>query len=312
MRLPCQSLGNLKGGNVHPDFPAKQAKANAKYYSSKGKSIYSDFSTFAQGKALAKCNSIEFCRDFSKHAAPVVVCEYGIGKGDFAKNFLDEIKKRDKQLYSKTRYYLFDISEKMLDAARKNLQPHKSSCTFGLFDASANLPSLPFDYCRINELLSDLPAEIYSKEDAPADFFARKFLERIDKRRKIPFNFTAQNFLLQLCKLGKPNFRFDIFDYGFYAADDIFSHSVSDWNRVVSRKYSSQITVDLNFFQLISALKTQGVEASIEKQKAYAEKILATPLQLSHTKAGLDYVQMKSKGINISEDDGFYHLRVGR
>jgi len=32
--------------------------ANKSYYSSKGKAIYSDFSTFAQGKALATCNAI--------------------------------------------------------------------------------------------------------------------------------------------------------------------------------------------------------------------------------------------------------------
>lgn len=292
-------------------FAVRQGKANADYYSSKGKSIYSDFSTFAQGKTLAKCNAIEFCKDFAHRTAPIIVCEYGVGKGDFAKNFLDEVKRRNPTLYGKARYHLFDISEKMLSSARKTLSSHVKICSFSQFDAAKDVPSLPFDYCRINELLSDLPAEICSKEGNPSDFFARKFLERIDQRRKIPFNFAAQESLLSLCKCGKPNFRIDIFDYGFYSADDIFSHPVEDWNRVIARKYGSQITVDLNFFQLISSLKSQGIPAEVEKQKNYAERVLGIPLTLSHTKKGLDYSPVKKPGNPIKEDDGFYHLRAG-
>ena len=94
---------------------SKIAEANRKYYSSKGKKIYSDFSTFAQGHALAKCNALEFVRDFSKNGGNAVVCEYGIGKGDFAKNFLDEVKKLDRKLYAETRYYLIDFSDKMIE-----------------------------------------------------------------------------------------------------------------------------------------------------------------------------------------------------
>ncbi|MEM2138417.1 MAG: hypothetical protein QW568_04985, partial [Candidatus Anstonellaceae archaeon] len=83
-------------------------------------------------------------------------------------------------------------------------------------------------------------------------------------------------------------------------------------NRVISRKYGSQITVDLNFFQLASGLKAAGFQAAAKKQKAYAEGVLGISLRLSHTKLGLDYIRMNSKGVNISEDDGFYHLRIGR
>ncbi|MCX6772748.1 MAG: SAM-dependent methyltransferase, partial [Candidatus Micrarchaeota archaeon] len=140
------------------------SEANKRYYSSKGKNIYSDFSTFAQGKALSTCNAIEFCNDFENSSAPVTVCEYGVGKGDFAKTFLDEVKKRNKKLYSRVRYYLFDISEKMLDAARKNLHAHHDICIFGKFDAALDAPDLAFDYCRINELVTDLHAQIYMKQ----------------------------------------------------------------------------------------------------------------------------------------------------
>ncbi len=303
-------------------FADKQGRANAKYYSSKGKAIYSDFSTFAQGRALSKSNAIEFVRDFSMHNAPIIVCEYGVGKGDFAKNFLDEVKKQDRILYAKIRYQLFDISEKMLSDAKKNLAAHGEICSFGTFNAASNSPLLKFDYCRINELLSDLPAEIYSrqngqifdasgKEVRAPDLFTQKFLERIDLRRKIPFNFAAQQFLLSLCKLGKPNFRIDLFDYGFYSADDIFSMPVDEWNRVIARKYGSQITVDLNFLQLSSALRAEGFSVAVEMQKTYAEKVLGMPLEISHTKKGLDYVKKKEQD-GSTEDDGFMHLQIGR
>ena len=304
------------------DFPAAQQKANKEYYSSRGKNIYSDFSTFAQGKALATCNAIEFVRDFSNHPAPVVVCEYGVGKGDFAKTFLDEVKKRDSRLCSRTRYYLFDFSEKMLADARRNLKAHAAVCIFGKFDAAREVPSLPFDYCRINELLTDIPAEIYVKKEgaildldgkpAAADIFAQKFLERVEEGRAIPFNFDAEKFLLSLCRAGKKDFRIDLFDYGFYSAEDVFLLPIDEWNRTVSRKYGTQITVDLNFLQMLFALEQEGFSAKIEKQKEYAEKALGFPLELSDKEDCLDYVKAKKQELEISEDDGFYHLRAGR
>ena len=309
---------------------SKIASANKEYYSSKGKKIYSDFSTFAQGKALATCNAIEFCRDFAGNDAPVVVCEYGVGKGDFAKTFLDEVKKRNKRLYGKTRYYLFDFSEKMLLAARKNLSAHSSICVFGSFDASLDSADLPFDYCRINELLTDLPARFYAKEDGqifeleagdkgtfskkPAPFpspIVSAFLSRTEEGRAIPFNFDAEKFMLSLCLQGKEGFRLDLFDYGFYGAEEVLTLPAEEWNRLVVRDYGGQLTVDLNFPQIISALAANGIAATAEKQKDYAERVLGRKLEMVESKSGLDYAPSKSKD-DFIEDDGFYHLRVGR
>ena len=309
---------------------SKIREANRKYYSSKGKKIYSDFSTFAQGRALATCNAIEFCRDFAKHPAPVVVCEYGIGKGDFAKTFLDEVKRRNASLYSKTRYYLFDFSGKMLQDARKNLHAHRAICIFGKFDALREKPGLQFDYCRINELLTDLPAQFYAKkgdaisEMAPSgegQFSAiparlpapsvSAFLSRTDEGRAIPFNFAAERFVSSLCAAGKAGFRIDIFDYGFYSAEDVFLLPAAEWNRTIARKYGTQITVDLNFPQLLSSLALQSIPAGIGKQKAYAERVLGRKLEMRQSKTGLDYVPSKSRDAFV-EDDGFYHLRAGR
>jgi len=288
------------------------ADVNREYYSSKGKAIYSDFSTFAQGSAVSTANAIDFVRDFSHIEGDVIVCEYGIGNGNFAKVFLDEVCIRSPKLYARTRYHLFDISEKMIADARKNLVKHGCNCEFHTFDASVDLPVFPFHYCRINELLSDLPAEIYSRKgnSAPSsNLFVQKFLSRIDDGRQIPFSFTAERFLLALCNCGMGKFSIDVFDYGFYTADDIFLLPLDEWNRLVVRKYGEQITVDLNFLQLSSAIAAQGFSVNVEMQKTYCERALGKPLELDDSDDKLDYVEKKEKD-GVEEDDGFYHLRV--
>ncbi|MFA6213929.1 MAG: SAM-dependent methyltransferase [Candidatus Micrarchaeia archaeon] len=288
------------------------ADANRKYYSSKGKAIYSDFSTFAQGSALATANALEFVRDFSNTSGEIAVCEYGVGNGHFAQVFLDEAAKRNPALYRRIHYHLLDISEKMLASARKTLSKHTAACSFHKFDAAQELPSLPFHYCRINELLSDLPAEIYARKgnSAPSSSpVVQKLLSCMDEGRQIPFSFCAEKFLSALCACGQPGFRIDVFDYGFYSADDIFSLPREEWNRLVARKYGSQITVDLNFLQLSAALFAQGFAVRVEPQKKYCERALGFPLELAQSARGLDYA-MKKEEDGISEDDGFYHLGV--
>ena len=151
----------------------------------------------------------------------------------------------------------------------------------------------------------------------------------------MPFNFKAEEFVLNLCKLGRPGFRIDLFDYGFYSADDVQLLPVGEWNRLMVRNYGGQlthrvrhgtignrgtaegcaphnVTVDLNFLQLIFSLASHGLSAKIEKQKDYAEKVLGIPLGLSETSKGLDYAKAKNAMVKILEDDGFYHLRAGR
>ncbi|MCX8195265.1 MAG: SAM-dependent methyltransferase [Candidatus Micrarchaeota archaeon] len=297
---------------------SKMAAANLRYYASKGAAIYRDFSTFAQGKALATCNAAEFSRDFDGYSQPVV-CEYGVGNGNFAKVFLDELKKRNPSLYSRTSYFLFDLSSKMLSAAKRALCAHAPICYFEKFDAAADLPALKFDYCRLNELLSDLPAQFYTRKGSRAVPFHAKgkcsdssvmaFLGRIEEGRVIPFNYAAERFLLGLCKAGKEGFRIDVFDYGFYFADEIFRHPVEEWNRLMLRSYGSQLTVDLNFPHILSFLASHRIPASIEKQRDYAQRILGMPLAVYEGKKGLDYLPRKDR---LEEDDGFCHLRIGR
>ena len=218
----------------------------------------------------------------------------------------------------------------MLISARKNLRGHAKICIFGRLDAASEAPFLHFDYCRINELLTDLPAKFYMKKDAgimelvpqKGEVFSMNalsspspivssFLARIDDGRAIPFNFAAEKFILSLCTVAKPHSRMDIFDYGFYTADDVLSLPKEEWNRLLVRNYGGQLTVDLNFPQMLSSLSSSSVSAKIEKQKEYCEKTLGKKLEFTHTKAGLDYLPVK-KDTGIQEDDGFYHLRIGR
>ena len=56
--------------------PGDISAVNKSYYIQKGSGIYDDFSTFAQGKAIAECNAIEFARDFSNSSNEITVCEY--------------------------------------------------------------------------------------------------------------------------------------------------------------------------------------------------------------------------------------------
>ncbi len=320
---------------------AKIQEANKKYYSSKGKKIYSDFSTFAQGKALARCNALEFVRDFSgTKGGNAVVCEYGIGKGDFAKTFLDVVKKLDGKLYARTRYYLYDFSDKMIADARKSLVRHGAVCVFGKFDAASESPFLQFDYCRINELLTDLPTlvcelrnnevrELGGNPIGNTSPFVSEFLKRVEEGRAMPFNFAGAEFLAKLCACGKRNFRVDVFDYGFYSSDEVFEQPVDEWNSLMVRDYGGQLTTDLNVPFVLAYLSSNGIAAKVEKQKEYCEHVLGKKLVMSELKSGLDYVPaMKNfrrnfsevgcahstakKSDDIEEDDGFYHLRMGR
>ncbi|MCX6769500.1 MAG: SAM-dependent methyltransferase [Candidatus Micrarchaeota archaeon] len=298
----------------------KIASMNKSYYSEKGKEIYSDFSTFAQGKVLSVCNASEFVRDFSIKQGEIEICEYGVGNGNFAKIFLSEVKRLSPPLYSRMRYHLFDISQKMLSFAKTNLGAHAKLCQFHEFDAGVDQPTQPFDYCRINELLSDLPADFYSRKGMkilnergmPAispDPSVLAFLKRVDEGRLIPFSFAAQKFLTSLCDCGKMNFRIDLFDYGFYSAEDLNILPAEEWNRVIVRDYGDQLTADLNFLQLSAALGASGFSAKVERQMEYCEAVMGKKLELSQNARGLDYVP-KKKDDGIIEDDGFWHLRV--
>ncbi|MCX8197049.1 MAG: SAM-dependent methyltransferase [Candidatus Micrarchaeota archaeon] len=311
----------MKKADIKMDFFYLENKA---YYTRKGTKIYGDFLTYGQGKMLAQCNAIELCRKYANTDKEIVVCEYGVGDGNFAKIFLDNTKKIDKEIYANMSYFLFDFSEKMLMGAKRKLSSHSSKIHVERFDVLFDTPAIGFDYCRINELLTDLPARFFAKKDGSfyeckiskdGFRFASKtkntdvilFLERIDEKRIIPFNFFAAEFIAKLSAKAKKGAWIDIFDYGFYSPRDILDVPIDAWNKTVVRKYAKQITTDLNFVYLLSAGASFGLRGQIEKQIEYAEKIIGRKLCVVERKNLLDY--SISRHPEMTEDDGFYHLR---
>ncbi|MEM4348167.1 MAG: SAM-dependent methyltransferase [Candidatus Anstonellaceae archaeon] len=305
---------------------SKIRKANLNYYSSKGKVVYRDFLTFAKGKTLSLCNAIEFSRRFSGKNDEIIVCEYGVGDGNSAKVFLDHLKKINSELYGRTKYFLLDFSFKMLNDAKAKLRHHLPKIQTVRMDVISEKPTIQFHYCRMNELLSDLPAIFFLKDkrgvfqvsqiengwkihlERKVPNFVVQFLDRVEEGRVIPFNTAAAYFVGNLLELAKEKSVIDIFDYGFYFAEDIFLLDKSVWNSTIARRYSSQITVDVNFPFLLSVLASKGCIGQIERQIEYAERILGKKLKIVQTSNCLDY--RPANNDEISEDDGFYHLRV--
>ena len=128
---------------------------------------------------------------------------------------------------------------------------------------------------RINELVPQGDEGKFASNavSSPSPIVS-SYLTRIDEGRAIPFNFAAEKFILSLCTVGKPHSRIDLFDYGFYTGDEVLVLPKDEWNRLLVRNYGGQLTVDLNFPQILSSLSSSGVVAKIEKQKAYCELIL--------------------------------------
>jgi len=141
--------------------------------------------------------------------------------------------------------------------------------------------------------------------------FVSEFLSRVDEGRVMPFNFTGAEFLAKLCACGKKGFCIDVFDYGFQSAEEVFLHPLEEWNRLMVREYGGQLTVDLNVPFVLALLSSKGIGASAEPQKKYAERVMGKKLALVELKNGLDYAPAKKSALEIIEDDGFFHIRIG-
>ncbi|HII53841.1 hypothetical protein COX84_02760 [Candidatus Micrarchaeota archaeon CG_4_10_14_0_2_um_filter_49_7] len=152
-----------------------QSKINPNYYSEKGVSIYSDFTTYASlGRGLARACARHLLANTRMHS--VTVGEIGIGDGSFCIDFLNAIGGK-----TDITYHAYDISKKMLDELkRKNKKydfEHANACSSHhrsdsidiethLFDAAAgkNIDER-LDYCILNELITDLPTELVCKKN---------------------------------------------------------------------------------------------------------------------------------------------------
>ena len=135
----------------------------------------------------------------------------------------------------------------------------------------------------------------------------------------LPVNRVARNALLFLASHLADEGRFDIFDYGFYRADD-FAIPPEIWNLSLVREYNSQWTVDVNFLYLSASLAQAAFRTRVEPQAAYADiyrAVCSLPPVSKKTKKkgegkkeGLDYDEEPQDG--VEEDDFFYHMEIRR
>ncbi|VVB56484.1 Putative S-adenosyl-L-methionine-dependent methyltransferase [uncultured archaeon] len=313
---------------------------NTSYYQSSSTSIYSDFLTYAQSPQgqLTRAQAHEFHARAREHPKPRhEVLEAGVGEGAFALGFLQELQRLDKaqgtDIHSRVHYTLCDFSKPMLDKAKTRLEKEGFAHQIDTreWDASDadSLPLFGADFIRCNELFSDLPADAYMRKGeqllqarfddkmglhpAPADWaelddFERKLLFALPESYVLPFNRLARDSLFALVQNLHPHGKLDVFDYGFYRADD-FSIPSEIWNQTLVREFNTQWTVDLNFLYLSAALSSEGHFARVEGQEDYVNHWLAENAGAKpHPSSGLDYDSPTPA--DMQEDDFFYHLEV--
>ncbi|MEM4360773.1 MAG: SAM-dependent methyltransferase [Candidatus Anstonellaceae archaeon] len=302
---------------------------NFSYYNKKVPTIYCDFSTYAQSKnnVLGKANALNFLSKFQKSEKEELnILELGCGNGSFALSFLNFLKNKNKKLLENINYFLADFSPPVLNLAFKNIKKSFPNLNLKKILFDANSPNFKFeerfDYIRANELLSDLGAKVYVKK--PPFFYEVKYdynlnfsltklkpsssvlsiLNYFPENFFIPFNFKAAKLLFYLYGFLNRGGYAEFFDYGFFSRED-FILEEEEWNKLIVRKYSNQITVDVNFFYLQNFLKSKSIFPQLKLQRKYIEDVVGKKPFRVETTEGLDYVFRNSA---IEEEDYFYFL----
>lgn len=153
------------------EFGKIQKINNEIYYKVRGETVVEeDFKTLAaHDDKTAKANGIDVLEivnreDFDK----LIVVEIGIGNGQFARDFLETVVGK-----IDLKYYLFDVSEKMIDDVKKRdwVSNFEGVLEFGIRDAEdfdlgflKNTDEKTLIYFRFNELYDDLSCEYFLKD----------------------------------------------------------------------------------------------------------------------------------------------------
>ena len=315
-------------------------KRNSEYYTSPKTKIHRDFKTYAQSPdgMLPKACAADFYRHNcaeDEEETPLHVLEIGVGEGNFGRGFLAELQNLDRKnktdLSERTTYCIADFSKSMLQKAEKSITGAGfSAVECFVFDAakcdlSRGISNHNYNNIYCNELFSDLPADAFVRDgmkiyainyngkmeadlgqSSLSDELALSLLESLPQQFYLPINSIAAESAQKIAGLLSTAGCFDIFDYGFYFAED-FAIPLQMWNAAIVRQYGLQWTVDLNFIYLTAKLASSGFRAKTEKQKEFAENALGEKLSIAEGKKGLTY----SKSNTAAEEfDGFYHLRV--
>jgi len=265
--------------------------ANYSYYGQKGRKIYEDFSTVVKCCPLvARADALDFVRKKKGQAGASEVYDFGIGDGSFAFDFLDEVKKTDKESYMRTAYTLCDISAKLLSEAMESerARGHLGRLHKLETDAASEF-SFSADYVRLNELYDDLAAKLmvmrkgkvyevllaaggaaksvrkkmgeFEGELPPA---FRKMLQQCEGRELV-YNFGALAHLRNAVRALKTGGWIDIYDYGYASEEEAQEMPDEVWNAGTVREYGGQLTVDVNFALLREEAVKFGCEVKVKR-----------------------------------------------
>ncbi|MEM2948844.1 MAG: SAM-dependent methyltransferase [Candidatus Bilamarchaeaceae archaeon] len=297
-------------------FEEFQRQRNKKYYVTRGLDFLKDFKTFAGDKYFISALAKDFYARVKKKGT-INIYEMGIGAGTLFVSFMLSLRRLDATFPERIVYHLCDISEELVRNAVKR------GDAFGFNTDGIVYDGLPTfvknaDYILSNELYSDLPAKLLMNDDGEikelyiddrkhffkkfADGDIRAYMKRMPNGYIIPVNEHAKKHLLT-CKKGlRAGGWLDIFDYGFASPSSITELPQKMWNASIYREFGGQITTDLNFHYI-----AQGLNATIEPQKEFVERILGK--HLIEDIDAMRYRECKVK-TRIREEGDFYHMRV--
>lgn len=238
-------------------------RENRRYYAQKGTGIYSDFKTFAASRRLGRACALEFVQHARKAEGELKVYDFGVGDGQFARNFLEEVNAIDRGIGKRIAYVLWDMSAKMLDAAQESLGGFSVESVCAPAEDCEKMKEA--FWVRANELLDDIPARVFMRKGRKiyevginnGEYAAREeprppklVLERMGEVPElywIPVNLRAIGIVGQWKKKIVGGGGISIFEYGFYGEEEIMEMPPALWNDSVIRKYGGQPTVDVDF-----------------------------------------------------------------
>lgn len=288
---------------------------NKKYYS-KGELT---FKTFAGDKRLA----IAMAEDFIERANRVVwddeitIVEFGPGRGEFARLFLDWVEKLNPEIYNRVEYYLIDFSERLLTQSIRVLHNHKSKIHTIQSDVTEEYPELPpINYARFNEFWDDLPAKIFTlKDNELYEVQTRKrfittgdhlyeackgFLEENPFGYHLMVNdYAIEHMINTLTNLTEYGYM-DGFDYGFRGMFDI-TLPPDTFNSGL-RRISDHITYDVNFDLMLTVAKVVGAKGYVETQDDYVQTHFNERLYAVELSEGLRYLTKEEMNTRFKEE----------
>ncbi len=275
-------------------------RENAEYYSGRGKHIYYDFKTFAASQKLGRACAIEFIGKAQKAEGELRVYEIGVGGGNFALNFLKNLKQMDPTIAKNVTYVLWDMSKKLLDLAEEKL----GDFAVEKVHAQAEETSLMKDafWVRGNEILDDIPARVFlrkkekvyevginngewcASEAAAAPKAVKEYMSKMPEEYWIPLNLRAAKLIEGWKQKVVGSGGISMLDYGFAEPEEI-KEPAEIWNDSVIRKYGGEYTVDVNFGLLL-----EQVGGELKTQDEFVNSALGTESFAVEKGEGMDYL----------------------